>query len=199
MASWPAKIGTLTVVGAALLGAAYDGLGLMDRLGLGKQTPVATGQNTDPAKAPTVEAQPVAMELSKPKAEAPEALTPQPDPEPEPEPEPEVAQRDPRTKAMEARLRTELERLGCEGVTLDVVTLSATETPAAEASSGFDTIYLEGNGTLRADGAVAVINFAGSGKGPGRDRRATEMAAKGFAGALQSDDIGRKCTELETQ
>jgi len=191
VASWPAKIATLTVVGAALLGAAYDGLGLMDRLGFGKQAQVGTGQNTDPSKRSTIEAEPVAMVLPKPKMDPPA--------DPSREPEPQTPARDPLTEAVEARLLSELERLGCTGVTLDPITIAATETPAAEASSGFDTIYLEGTATLSAGAVRAVIAFAGSGKGPGRAVRATEMVAKGFAGALPQDDIGQSCTGLETQ
>ncbi|MEI4195509.1 hypothetical protein [Roseovarius sp. E0-M6] len=188
MSGHSAKIVTVTIFGGAVLGAVYDGVGLIDRWR-------ATGSvfGTDPA---TTAPEPAAIAIPAPTAET---TTDAATVAPAAQPPAEETDGNPLRARLANRLRLELERLGCEGITLAALDLSPRFTPAAEATSGFDSLYLEAQVTLRGGGTVAMVDLSGSGKGPGHEARATDAAAHGLSPALSAEDFGDSCSKLENE
>ncbi|QYX56744.1 hypothetical protein K1T73_17195 [Roseovarius sp. SCSIO 43702] len=186
MAGRSAKIVTATIFGGAVLGAIYDGVGLMDRW---RATGSSTPEKVEPTTPETEKS--VVITSADVVPSAPTPTTPQQDVV--------FAPADPFAARVAKRLRLELERLGCTGVTLTELSVDPRFTEAADATSGFDSLYVGVTATLRAEEAIAVVDLAGSGKGPAREARALEGVASGLGRAMGEQGLEYSCSGLESK
>jgi len=179
------KLGSFIVIGSAAIGGVVATMELGDRFSWFRSEPVPSEilveETQDNSVAPSTT---VAVTPAEPSESVPSE---QPDPDPSPD-----------LSSLEARLTQSLTDWlalqRCEEVEIRSVTADSRLTPASEASSGFDSVFIEGAVVLLANEQPHRLRLIGTGKGPGAESRAIEMAIENLSEQLAANgDLNTRC------